>query len=187
MGRDRFATRAALLESAEQILATRGIGALGVNSLASAAGCDKVLIYRYFGGLDGVLAALGEERQLWPRVAESDEEGLADAVRAVLLEEWAALAAGGLERESAAAEVGGAANGLASAVARQRVESHERILEALRASHRIPPYVDLPALLEVVSAALTMLALRSPATPEGWRRVEKMVGAILRAMLGAGD
>ncbi|MGH7634116.1 MAG: hypothetical protein ACRENC_10335, partial [Gemmatimonadaceae bacterium] len=150
------------------------------------AGCDKVLIYRYFGGLDGVLAALGAERQLWPRVGESDEEGLAEAVRAVLLEEWAALAAGGLERESAAAEVGGA-GALAGAVARQRAESHERIVAALRAAHRIPAYVDLAALVEVLSAALTMFALRSPATPEGWRRVEKTLGAVLRAMLGAGD
>ena len=66
MSRDRFATRAALLNAAASIIASHGLPQLGVNSLAHAANCDKVLIYRYFGGLDGVLAALGAERMLWP-------------------------------------------------------------------------------------------------------------------------
>jgi len=208
VSRDRFATRAALLESAEHIIATQGVSALGVNALANAAKCDKVLIYRYFGGLDGVLAALGAERQLWPNVAEGEEESLGDAVRELLLEEWAALAADGLELRSAAAEAAGGASALATAVARQRSDSHERMIAALRERHRIPPYVDLPALVELVSAALTMFALRArsrddgralpatsqrgsqpidPGTDEGMRRVEKLVGAIVRALLGEGE
>lgn len=208
MSRDRFATRAAILEAAERIIASHGVAELGVNSLATAAGCDKVLIYRYFGGLDGVLSALGDERRVWPTVGVGGEEGLAEAVRALLLEEWAAIAAGGLERESAAAEASGGRDGpLARAVAGQRAESHERIVRALREAHRIPPYIDLPALVELVSAALTMFALRSrtpvagrgtgapppvplqsidPATAEGWRRVEKMVWSIVRALLDTG-
>ena len=52
MPRDRFATRAVILESAAAIVAAEGVAGIGVNSLAEAARCDKVLIYRYFGGLD---------------------------------------------------------------------------------------------------------------------------------------
>src|SRR5665647_2678617 len=91
MARDRFATRAAILESAAAIVAAEGVGSLGINALANAARCDKVLIYRYFGGLDGVLRSLGAERMLWPAAQLEDgggdagEDSPANAVPAPLL------------------------------------------------------------------------------------------------------
>lgn len=203
MSRDRFATRAAILDSAATMIAKRGAAGLGVNALADASKCDKVLIYRYFGGLDGVLKALGAERMLWPRVEigeDGDGSSLADAVRTAMLEEWAAISDDALVRAAAAAESSGYGV-LAPAVAEQRAESHARIIAQLRASYRIPQYTDLPTLVELVSAALAMFALRAaaepakggshapatqsidPATPDGWRRIEKMVGTITRALL----
>jgi len=179
-----------------------------VNVLADAAGCDKVLIYRYFGSLDGVLQAVGAERMLWPRVeieggdGKSFEDGsLAEAVRSVVLEEWAALEGGALMLQAQAAEVA-SGNALGFAAAEQRAERHAEIVASLRSGYGVPPYVDLPALLELLSAALTLLALRGatgggshsrpveknaqrfdPNTPEGWRRVEKTVGMLARALL----
>jgi AcrR family transcriptional regulator len=204
MARDRYATRAAIMESAAELVAGHGVGGFGVNALADAAGCDKVLIYRYFGGLDGVLAALGEERMLWPRVAMVDGESdgsLADSVESLVLEEWAAFSNGALMLQSGAAEVVGA-NPLARATAAQRAERHAEMVAALRAKHRVPPYVDLAALVEILSAALTAFALRAangdrtkehagdgaaqsidPTTPQGWRRIEKTVGMMTRALL----
>lgn len=213
MARDRFATRAAILESAAQLVAAKGVGELRVNRLADAAECDKVLIYRYFGGLDGVLEALGVERLLWPRVdAEGGEEGatLAEAVETLLLEEWAALAGGALMLSSGAAEMV-SGNALGRAAGSQRAERHAAMVAGLRERFRVPPYVDLSALVEILSAALTMFALRSahatggakegakagakegastahaidPATPQGWRRIERMVSAVTRALLAA--
>ena len=158
MPRDRFATRAVILESAAAIVAAEGVAGIGVNSLAEAARCDKVLIYRYFGGLDGVLSALGAERMIWPRVGLGEDgsegdESLAEAVETLLLEEWAALSGGTLLLASAGAELveGGASLGVATSM--QREELHGRMIVALREKHRIPPYVDLPALLELLSAA----------------------------------
>ncbi len=58
--RDRGATEERVLDAAAELLARDGAAALGVNALAKEAGCDKQLIYRYFGGLDGVMEALGE-------------------------------------------------------------------------------------------------------------------------------
>lgn len=37
------------------IVENDGFTKIGVNRIANQAGCDKVLIYRYFGGLDGLL------------------------------------------------------------------------------------------------------------------------------------
>lgn len=205
MARDRFATRAAIIESAAGIVAAKGVDALGVNGLADAAECDKVLIYRYFGGLNGVLEALGAERMLWPAVQVDDGEGdgnasLADALCAMLLEEWAALAGGALMLSATAAELVGA-NPLGTATAQQRMMRHSAQISALRERHRVPPYVDLLALLEILSAALTIFALRAahareavggstphaidPSSPAGWRRVEKTITALARALLEA--
>lgn len=207
MPRDRFATRAAIIESAASLVAAGGIPHLGVNSLADAANCDKVLIYRYFGGLDGVLAALGAERMLWPTVElppENDDgsASLADAVHSLLLEEWAALSGGALMLQSAVSELESSRSSLAPATAQQRDEQHARMIAMLKAHHRVPPYIDLAALVELLSSALTLFALRAsqaqgdqrenspsphldPATPAGWRRIEKMLGAITRALLDA--
>ena len=217
--RDRFATRAAIVQSAAELVAAHGVAALGVNALAQAASCDKVLIYRYFGGLDGVLEALGAERMVWPRVEVQEDNGagddrasLADALQSVALEEWAALSGDALMLQAGAAELVGG-NALGPAAAEQRSERHAQIIASLRAGHRVPPYVDLEALLEILSAALTAFALRaasagetgethpperpgarprsaekstsplSPTTPAGWRRIEKTVGMIARALL----
>jgi AcrR family transcriptional regulator len=213
--RDRFATRAAILQSAAELVAAHGVGRLGVNMLAQAASCDKVLIYRYFGGLDGVLEALGVERMMWPHVeveggggggAVDDGASLADAVQSVVLEEWAALASDALMLRAQAAELVGG-NALGPAAAEQRSERHAEIVASLLTGHRVPPYVDLEALLEILSAALTVFALRAasdggagnskarplsaerstspldPNTPHGWRRIEKTVGVIAMALL----
>jgi AcrR family transcriptional regulator len=198
--RDRFATRAALLNTAASIIASRGLPQLGINSLAHAANCDKVLIYRYFGGLDGVLTALGAERTLWPHVEippddADNNQSLADFVKDLLLEEWAALSSATLIVQSAAAELT-SHNPLGAATSLQRTELHAQLIAKIKSTHNVPPYIDLPALLELLSAALTLFALRAahgessehtesfdPTTPQGWRRIEKMLSAITRALL----
>ena len=183
--RDRFETRATILQSAAELTAAHGVRALGVNVLAEAAGCDKVLIYRYFGGLDGVLEALGAERMLWPRVEIENEGGgasLSEALQSVVLEEWVSMWGDALLLQAAAAELGGN-NALGRAVAAQREERHTEIISSLRTTHRVPPYVDLDALLELLSAAVTLFALRTPRTPQAWRRIEKTIGMVARALL----
>lgn len=60
MSRNKDETRARLVEAALQIAAAEGFPALGVNAVARQAQADKQLIYRYFGSLDGLLAAAGQ-------------------------------------------------------------------------------------------------------------------------------
>ena len=76
--RNREETSARLLAAVGEVLARDGFGALGVNAVAKQAGVDKVLIYRYFGGLPELLKAWGESGRFWPGVDEllgSDREG----------------------------------------------------------------------------------------------------------------
>ena len=68
--RNRAATEARILAAVGEVLARDGFGAVGVNTIARQAGVDKVLIYRYFGGLPELLQAWGDSGHFWPRVAD---------------------------------------------------------------------------------------------------------------------
>ena len=59
--RDRSATSARILKAATELLAEGGFQNFGVNAVARRAGCDKQLIYRYYGGMD----AIGGELARW--------------------------------------------------------------------------------------------------------------------------
>lgn len=63
--RDRSATTARILKAASELLAESGFQNFGVNAVARRAGCDKQLIYRYFGGMDGLVDAIGAELAGW--------------------------------------------------------------------------------------------------------------------------
>ncbi|MDH5185413.1 MAG: TetR/AcrR family transcriptional regulator, partial [Gammaproteobacteria bacterium] len=68
--RDSTATRSLLIQSVGELMAQKGIAALGVNAVAKQAGVDKVLIYRYFDGLPGLIEAYAREGDFWPTLEE---------------------------------------------------------------------------------------------------------------------
>ena len=63
--RNRDATRARILKAATELLGEDGFQNFGVNAVARRAGCDKQLIYRYYGGMDGLVDAIGGELASW--------------------------------------------------------------------------------------------------------------------------
>lgn len=63
--RNRASTEERIINAAIGILSDSGFIGLGINPIAQRAGIDKQLIYRYFGGMDGVIAALGKNLGLW--------------------------------------------------------------------------------------------------------------------------
>jgi AcrR family transcriptional regulator len=68
--RDRAATEERILAAVGEVLARDGFLGVGVNAIAKQAGLDKVLIYRYFGGLPELLRAWGDSGRFWPRVQD---------------------------------------------------------------------------------------------------------------------
>ena len=68
--RDRGATEERILAAVGTVLARDGFGAVGVNAIAREAGVDKVLIYRYFGGLPELLQTWGASGRFWPSIDE---------------------------------------------------------------------------------------------------------------------
>lgn len=54
-----------LLEAVSTIIEEDGFSKLGINRIARVAECDKVLIYRYFGGLDGLLSEWAKKNDFY--------------------------------------------------------------------------------------------------------------------------
>ena len=87
--RDKEATKLRLVGAVGSLLAREGFGSLGVNAVATEAGVDKVLIYRYFGGMDDLLAAFGRSSDFWPTIDEVIGEDPSDLMELSVAKRWA--------------------------------------------------------------------------------------------------
>ncbi len=64
----RLATRTAILDAFDRILARGGVSALGVNALVKEAGIGKKQLYDQFAGLAAVAGAWVRERTVWQQL-----------------------------------------------------------------------------------------------------------------------
>lgn len=73
--RDRAGTELRILHAAKALLAEEGFQGFGINAVARRAGCDKQLIYRYYGGLDGLVEAIGADLGGWVKEKMPEDSG----------------------------------------------------------------------------------------------------------------
>lgn len=190
--RDAGVTRQRIIDAAVQLLGKTGIEGLGVNALAQAAGVDKVLIYRYFGGLDGVIDELGANLQLWlgEELARAKipigpyAQVMARLVTAYLH----SLRSNPALRALLTASPGPASDRLAAA----RTKAIGEWFALARASAGPPAVsVDAPAVNAILIAAVQYLTVREDtgeangldlSDPVTWHRIETALANILSAM-----
>jgi len=167
--RDSAATRRRILDAVGRIIVGDGLAAVGVNAVARAAACDKVLIYRYFGDLAGLHKAFAEQSDFWWSLDELTHGldpaavGLAEALKTVLRRHAAAL-----RRRPATLAV----------LAAEMVERTPLVaaLEAIRERRALelnawiasrfawPEGIDWPAMASIIGAAFNYLAARGRST-----------------------
>jgi AcrR family transcriptional regulator len=193
--RDRDATAAAIVEAAKASLAEEGFVAFGVNAVARRAGCDKQLVYRYFGGLDGLLAAVGEELA---HTLAADLSIAASAQPQSYGELIAAAAAALVDvyrRHPVLRQIHAWESAAPTPAVRKLAEARARQLmawvEALRGPLRPPPDLDFAAVNATLFAAVQQLAIAGCAngsfagmalqTEHDWERVRRAVAQMARA------
>lgn len=192
--RDRQSTEQRILEAAGRVLARSGFRSLGVNAVAREAGTDKVLLYRYFGGMEGLLDAFARSVEFWP----SDEELMPDdpgAGRAAKAAVMLARLAAGLRRRPATQNILAWELIEPNPLAERTAEARERA--GLRLMAMFPPETapgrDLPAVAALLTAGVTYLVLRSRTAPEwlgvslrdeqGWARLLRAGESLIRALM----
>lgn len=193
--RDRSRTSLAILAAARTVLVEQGFAGLGVNAVARSAGCDKQLIYRYFGGLEGLAASLGDEvaKDLAQTLAEnspSTPASYAEFVAALLDALVDVLRAEPALRRLIAWELA-ESNDLTRAFA----EARSRVLGAwviqVRGDLAPPPGIDAAAANAVLIAAVQQMVLSGAAsgafaglpllTPADWLRLKSTIRALALA------
>lgn len=195
--RNRDETRAAILSAAQALLADEGFSGFGVNALARRSGFDKQLIYRYFGGLDGLVDALGDALADWvathlaPIVLTDPGPGYGDLVEAVMLAYLDALRADSLMQKLVAWELSDPSPHVRR-LSDQRARAMGDLVARLRSDRQPAPGLDAPALNALLIAAIQHLVLAgatsgrfsglSLASNADWDRAKAMLSRIVRAL-----
>lgn len=196
--RDRQITSRRLISAVGSLLAKKGFKGLGVNAVAREAGVDKVLIYRYFDGLPGLIAAFAQQEDFWPSTLEMAGGDLARFSGLPLDEKLSLFAASFIQALKK--------RPLTRAImAWEMIEPNEltKELERVR-EERIMAFfqmffakdhagIDLQALVMLVGAALSYLIIRSDnidvyggldlATDQGWDRITSVVNMVIQQMV----
>jgi AcrR family transcriptional regulator len=63
--RDRAATEKRLLDTIGKMIAERGFEKIGINAVSAQSGVSKILIYRYFGTVEGLIVAYIRQYDFW--------------------------------------------------------------------------------------------------------------------------
>jgi AcrR family transcriptional regulator len=194
--RDKEQTKTHLLQAVGRLLARSGFREVGVNAIAREAGVDKVLIYRYFGGLPELLAAFAEDSAFWPDTAELAQEAdpewthgsLAERAKRILIGFGRALRKRPLTQEIMRWELL-ERNGLTESMARHREEQAERLFRELGRNN---DSADLRAISSLLAAGQTYLILRSKTadvynglhlnSEEDWGRIERAIELLVDAV-----
>ena len=201
--RDREATEQRLIAAVGVLLAREGFEALGINAVARRAGVDKVLIYRYFDGMPGLLRAFGRSEAFWPSVDEVIGEGSSDLRKLPPADRWAtglSRYARALRRRKVAREI----------IAWEQVEKNEltEILREIREEwftellgalpdDPVATDADLTAGMLFIVAGIHFLVARSRLhadfsgmaidTDEGWDHIDGIILTMCRRTFRESD
>ncbi len=187
MGRQE--SEAAFLSALEELL-TEG-RTPGINALADAAGLNKVLIYRYFGGWDGLLEEYARKINLWRSIREELAAGLdtdswstlKEAVAWVFITYRERLRSSPVYLRILKDELSNP-NPLSRKLEAEREEEGQKLTALLAKSFPEHPEIDWYAFGAFITGGLTYLILKATnetlfngvelSTDEGWRRIDSI-------------
>jgi AcrR family transcriptional regulator len=195
MIRDKEETKTRIVAAVGRQLSRAGFRDLGVNSIAKEAGVDKVLIYRYFGGLPELLTAYANEGDYWPTSAELigdpttvQAESVADWLVYILTKVQMAIRKRPITLEILRWEIVDH-NELTNQFAEIRTRVANECIAFINQQYPFPPELDVLALGTFVLSGVIYITLRTDANPtylgmdfsteEGWDRINKLVTSII--------
>lgn len=91
--KNRQTTESNLIKAVAELVEESGFEGLGINAIATKAGVSKMLIYRYFDSLDGLIAAYIRQHDYWINFNEQipDEEHIGEFIKEMFKKQIAAL------------------------------------------------------------------------------------------------
>lgn len=185
-------TEKRLLDAVSTIIEDEGFTKLGVNHIARQAKCDKVLIYRYFGGLEGLLVAWAKSHDFYSfayqefaeQVARAESFDLHTVIKEVLSSQVGYLRNSHLMRELYVWELSG--NSSFRAIQAEREANGHRLQEELEKRLGVQ-CEDCKFYITIIIAAINYIVLFTCqyslfngidfSRPEAWEKLEKIISA----------
>jgi AcrR family transcriptional regulator len=170
-----------ILTAALDLLAIEGFSALGINPIARRAEADKQLIYRYFGGMEGLLSALGRKvaARLTAALGAEKPETYAAMAEELLLSLLRYLRQDGQYRQLRLMEVA-SPSPATEAFAQARGAALRDWMRQTASGLTPPPDLDVFALNAVLIAAVEGLAILGPAGVTGAEAEARQDAALTR-------
>lgn len=195
--RNKETTKQKLIDAVGDILKEHGFQGIGINAVAKRAGVDKVLIYRYFENLDGLLKEYVSQEDYFTnlQINIGDEpiirtlnDTLEVGKKVFSGQIWQTL--GNIEEQEILlwelSHKNHVTEALAGAREKQGIDLMQKMSEVIDFTK-----MDLPAMAAVITGGINYLVLRSRtvdvyngvdlSSKQGWERIEKAIGAILDA------
>ncbi|MBN1332794.1 MAG: TetR/AcrR family transcriptional regulator [Synergistales bacterium] len=198
--RNKEDTKKNLLASLDRILKERGFEGLGINAVAREAGVSKMLIYRYFGNMEGLLEAYAGSKGFWPAqktemeniLSENRDRGIPDLASAYMKHFLRELRKRPATQEVMRWELSHQ-NEITRSLATIREEQGMEMMDFLEDQLKLKDQLDIKALTALISAGISYLILRAKTADvflgipinddTGWERMETIIEVIFRKLL----
>lgn len=192
--RDREATEKRLIDTIGQMVAEQGFERIGINAVAAQSGVSKILIYRYFGSVEGLMGAYIRKHDFWlnfPLEIPSKEE-LPEFVKTMFKSQIEQLRTNPTLRMLCRWELS-CNNEITSKLREQREKTGSHIVETVSRLTGYPQ-AEMAVMASVVTASITYLIMLGEFCPvfngipinedSGWEQmiagIDVMVDKVLK-------
>lgn len=199
MARDKEETKQKLIDAVGRIVVRDGFQSVGINAVAKEAAVDKVLIYRYFGDIDGLLKAFESQKDYFVNITNSlgsydsinSIEAFLDVIKKIYIGQLREIMKNRELKEMLLWELNHK-NIVTGSVAADRENLAVSFVEAMQDKFDFGE-MDLNGVLSILAASVYYLTIRSKTVDvftgvdltsnEGWERIEKSIEFILDSVM----
>lgn len=195
MVRNKEGTKKKLLDAVGNVILKEGFSGLGINVIAKEANVDKVLIYRYFDNLDGLLKAYVIQKDYYSNVHKvkeklknSDSVGEAKEISKSIFSEQLEDVLKNKELQEILLWELSSDNEITKALANEREKEGMEILKLIE-NVGSKKKMDVPAVAAILLGGIYYLVIRSRKvsifngiklnTKNGWKRISKSIDNII--------
>lgn len=191
--KNRPTTEQTLIKAVQDIIEESGFEGLGINAVATKAGVAKVLIYRYFNSLDGLIAAYIRQNDYWINFDEQmpDRAHIAEFIKRAFKRQIMELRKSYTMRRLYRWELS-TDNKIVRELREKREEKGILLIEAISKLTQ-HSQKETAALATILSAAISYLALLEENCPvynglkiqteSGWEQLEEGINLLVELWL----
>lgn len=187
--KNRQTTEMNLIKAVDELIEENGFEGLGINAVAAKAGVSKMLIYRYFNSLDGLIAAYIQQHDYWINFDEQlpDEEHIGEFIKEIFKRQIAMLRQSYTLRRLYRWEL--TSNNIFIKELREKREAKGIWLVDAVSKLSKHPQKETAAMASILTAAISYLSLLEENCPvfnginiqteDGWKELEEGINILI--------